>query len=115
MSTAVIVQARSSSTRLPNKVLTEVGGKPLLGYLLERLEHTTLIDDVMVATSDEADDDAVASFCRAAGVDCHRGALDDVAGRILGAVQARGLDSFVRISGDSPMLDQSLVDRAAEL
>jgi spore coat polysaccharide biosynthesis protein SpsF (cytidylyltransferase family) len=96
-------------------VLSEAAAKPLLAYVVERVRRATLIDELLVATSDDPSDDAVASFCRAAGVNCHRGSLDDVAGRILGAVRAHGLDAFVRISGDSPLLDQSLVDRAVAL
>jgi spore coat polysaccharide biosynthesis protein SpsF len=115
MEIAAIVQARMGSERLPGKVLREVEGKPLLAYLLERLARTALLDGVVVATSDDVADDAIASFCRAAGVDCHRGSVEDVAGRILAAVRARGLDAFVRVSGDSPLLDQTLVDRAVTL
>src|SRR4051794_2173021 len=115
MPTAAVVQARSGSTRLPGKVLREVGGRPLLAYLLERLEHAVLIDGVVVATSDDASDDSVVAFCRTVGADCHRGPVADVAGRILGAVRERDLDAFVRISGDSPLLDQGLVDRAVAL
>jgi spore coat polysaccharide biosynthesis protein SpsF (cytidylyltransferase family) len=115
MAIGAIVQARMGSARLPGKVLAEVSGKPLLAYLVERLERARKLDGVVVATSDVAEDDAVASFCRAAGVECHRGPLDDVAGRVLGAARAFGLDAFVRISGDSPLLDQDLADRAAVL
>ena len=115
MEIAAIVQARMGSERLPGKVLEVVEGKPLLAYLLERLALARSLDGVVVATSDDATDDAVASFCRRVGVDCHRGSLEDVAGRILAAVRARGLDAFVRISGDSPLLDQALVDHAVAL
>jgi spore coat polysaccharide biosynthesis protein SpsF len=115
MAVAAVVQARTGSTRLPGKVLRDVRGRPLLAYLLERLEHAVLIDDVVVATSDDSSDDDLAELCRTRGVDCHRGPVGDVAGRILGAVRARGLDAFVRLSGDSPLLDQGLVDRAVAL
>jgi spore coat polysaccharide biosynthesis protein SpsF len=115
MTVAAIVQARTSSTRLSNKVLRTVNAKPLVEYVLERLERARSIDVVVVATSDDASDDALASFCEAARVDCHRGSLNDVAGRILGAARSRDIDVFVRISADSPLLDQTLVDRAVAL
>jgi spore coat polysaccharide biosynthesis protein SpsF len=115
MTVAAIVQARTSSTRLSNKVLRTVNAKPLVKYVLERLERARSIDVVVVATSDDASDDALASFCEAARVDCHRGSLNDVAGRILGAARSRDVDVFVRISADSPLLDQTLVDRAVAL
>lgn len=112
MTVAAIVQARTSSTRLPNKVLRTVKAKPLVEYVLDRLERARSIDFVVVATSDDASDDALASYCEDARVDCHRGSLNDVAGRILGAARSREVDAFVRISADSPLLDQTLVDRA---
>jgi spore coat polysaccharide biosynthesis protein SpsF len=115
MTTGAIVQARFGSTRLPGKVLAEVEGKPLLAYLLDRLERAQSIDAIVVATSDDQSDDAIAAFCAARGVDCHRGALEDVAQRTLDAVDARGFEAFVRVSADSPLLDSSLVDRAVEL
>jgi spore coat polysaccharide biosynthesis protein SpsF len=115
MAVAAIVQARTGSTRLPGKVLRDVAGKPILEYLIERLEHATLIDGLVVATSDDVSDDVLAAFCHAKGLDCYRGPLEDVAGRILGAARTRGLDAFVRISADSPLLDQSLVDQAVAL
>jgi spore coat polysaccharide biosynthesis protein SpsF len=115
MPIAAIVQARTSSVRLPGKVLRPIAGKPLLQYLIERLERAQFLDGIVVATSDEPADDMIESFCVDQGIDCHRGPLDDVAGRMLAAAASRGLDAFVRISGDSPLLDQRLVDLAVSL
>lgn len=115
MRLAAIVQARMSSARLSGKVLLPLAGKPVLAYLLERLERCRSLTDVVVATSTDASDDPIAGFCASVGVPCHRGALDDVAGRFLSASDAYGLDGFVRVNGDSPFLDQRLVDRGVEL
>jgi spore coat polysaccharide biosynthesis protein SpsF len=103
------------STRLPGKVLMELDGRPALDYLLERLDHAQTLDAVIVATSVEAADDAIARHCAAAGMRCHRGAHDDVATRLLEAAQAAALDALVRVNGDSPLLDQALVDRGVRL
>ncbi len=70
---------------------------------------------MIVATSIEPADDAIAGHCAAAGVACHRGAHDDVATRLLEAAEAAGLDALVRVNGDSPLLDQALVDRGVRL
>ena len=115
MRIGAIVQARMSSERLPGKVLMPLAGRPALEWLLERLDHAHNLDTVIVATSEDPSDDPVAEFCAARGVTCHRGALDDVAGRLLDAAHAAGLDAFVRVSGDSPLLDQELVDLGVEL
>ena len=107
---AAVVQARMSSQRLPGKVLRPLAGKPALDYLLERLSHAESIEQVIVATSDDASDDAVAEHAAGAGIECHRGPLDDVAERFRQVVERFGLGAFVRVSGDSPLLDQELVD-----
>jgi spore coat polysaccharide biosynthesis protein SpsF len=110
-----VVQARMGSARLPRKMLMPLAGKPALEWLLERLEHAESLDLVMVATSAEPDDDQLADFCARRGTLCHRGDLDDVAGRMLGAARDASLDAFARVNGDSPLLDQRLVDRGVEL
>ena len=115
MRVGAIIQARMSSARLPGKMLAPLAGRPALAWLLERLDHAHDLDAVVVATSDDASDDPIAAFCADAGAACHRGALDDVADRMLGAARAHRLDAFARVNGDSPLLDQRLVDRGVAL
>lgn len=104
-----------ASSRLPGKVLMPLAGRPALEWLLERLEHAEGLDALVVATSDDPADDPVAAYCEARGTACHRGSLEDVAQRLLDAASAESLDAFARISGDSPLLDQRLVDQAVRL
>ena len=111
----IIVPARMNSRRLPGKPLRDIAGKPLLQWVIESLEHVEGGAGVVVATSTDSRDDALAAWCAARGCACYRGSLDDVAGRVLGAARARGAEAFVRVSGDSPLLDPALVDRAVEL
>ncbi|HET7568269.1 MAG TPA: NTP transferase domain-containing protein [Gaiellaceae bacterium] len=111
MHVAAVVQARMSSQRLPGKVLAPLAGRPALAWLLERLAGF----EVVVATSGEPSDDPVAAFCAERGVECFRGPLADVAARFAGAVERYGLDAFVRVNGDSPLLDPALVARGIEL
>lgn len=110
-----LVQARMTSQRLPGKVLTEVQGKPLLQYLWERLKRCRELQGIVVATSDAASDEPVNAFATALGITCHRGMLDNVASRMLMAARAEACTAFVRISGDSPLMDPALVDRAVAL
>jgi spore coat polysaccharide biosynthesis protein SpsF len=112
---AAIVQARMSSTRLPDKVLRPLAARPALAYVLERLAQCRTLDSVTVATSTEPEDDPVEAFCGAAGVRCFRGPHENVAARYAAAVEEFALDAFVRLSGDSPLLDQALVDQGVDL
>lgn len=115
MRIGAVVQARMSSRRLPGKVLRKLHGRPMLQYLLERLERCRTLDEVVVATTTDPSDDQLAEYCRRAGVLCHRGPRDNVAERLRQAGQRLALDAFVRVCGDSPLLDGRLIDRAVDL
>jgi spore coat polysaccharide biosynthesis protein SpsF len=111
----LVVQARMSSRRFPGKVLTQVSGRPVLGWLVGRLATTRSAEGLVVATSSDPSDDVLADWCAGTGVECHRGPLEDVAARMLGAADAAGYEVLVRLSGDSPFIDPGLVDQAVEL
>ena len=108
-----LVQARTSSRRLPGKVLKKAGGKRMLEYTLERLARCAEVSRVVVATSVAPDDDALAEFCERRGTAVFRGDLDDVAARLLAAAEACEAAAFIRINGDSPLIDPAIVDVAA--
>lgn len=106
-----IIQARMSSSRLPGKVAADVGGRPMLALQLSRLARSTAIDRLVVATSVEPDDDAVAAIAGAAGVGVHRGPLADVLARFAGAADAFGpADHVVRLTADCPLADPAIID-----
>lgn len=111
----MVVQARMGSQRLPGKVLSPIGDRPMLGLLLDRLARCTAVDGVAVATSDQASEDPVADYVAGRGVPVIRGPLDDVAGRFLVAARELGAQAVVRVSGDSPLMDPAVVDRAVRL
>ena len=110
-----IVQARMSSMRLPGKSLRPLCGKPMLQYVLESLAQVDELAETIVATSSDPSDDPIAEFCDQFGSVCFRGSLDHVAERFLQTANARGLSAFVRVSGDSPLLDPRFVARAVDL
>jgi spore coat polysaccharide biosynthesis protein SpsF len=113
---AVVAQARMTSVRLPGKVLRPLDGRrPCLQFLAERLMRCERTGLLVVATSVDPTDDPVADLCEKLEVALHRGPLEDVAGRYLEAVDRFGLDAFVRVTADSPLIDQRLVDRGIEL
>lgn len=98
-----------SSARLPGKVLRPVHGIPLLGHLMDRLQHCTGLDGMIIATSTEPADDAIADYASGRGIPCSRGSLQDVAARVIEGARQFGIEHLVRISGDSPMLDPAIV------
>jgi spore coat polysaccharide biosynthesis protein SpsF (cytidylyltransferase family) len=104
-----VVQARMSSTRLPGKVLADVGGEPMLTLLLRRLAGAPSVERIVVATSADASDDPIAGVAGAAGAEVHRGPLEDVLGRFVGA--AAGHDGpILRITADCPLTDPQIVE-----
>jgi spore coat polysaccharide biosynthesis protein SpsF len=105
-----VLQARVSSRRLPGKVLLPVLGRPMLARQIERIRRACRLDALVVATSDRAEDDAIAELCRALEVDVHRGALDDVLDRFHSAAAARAPEHVVRLTGDCPLIDPSVID-----
>jgi spore coat polysaccharide biosynthesis protein SpsF len=109
MTLGAIVLARLDSSRLPGKGLIDVSGRPILAYTIERLRQVSVLDRIILATSDRSLDDALVTFAVASGIECFRGSADDVAGRVLECAQAFNLDAFVRVNGDSPLIDYDII------
>lgn len=105
----VVVQARTSSTRLPGKVLKCVNGKPILQYVLERISIRNPKIPVIVCTSDLTDDDAVETLCNNLQIKCYRGNLLNVASRFYDISMNGEFEAFIRICADSPMIDGDLI------
>lgn len=109
-----IIQARMSSKRLPGKVLMNIAGKPMLERVCDRVKQSNNVKKVIIATSSHASDDLIEEFCCLRKLPCYRGDLDDVAGRFLGVIIGEGVEEFIRISGDSPLIDPKLIDMAVD-
>lgn len=110
MKRVAIIQARMSSRRLPGKVLKLLGGQPLLGRMLARVRRAERLDDVVVASSTEPEDDVIAAYCSQAGVPLLRGPLENVAQRFSMAMEAWPADVYVRLCADSPLMDPAVID-----
>lgn len=108
----VVIQARLSSKRLPRKMLKPLLGRPLLHWVIFRVKQSVTARDIIVATSDRPEDDAIVEFSKKAGVEYFRGDLENVQSRFVGIVRKSQALAFVRISGDSPMIDSTLIDQA---
>lgn len=110
MRTLALVQARMGSTRLPEKVLQDIGGKTMLARVLERAQRSRLLDGVAVATTTESEDDAIVEECRRLGVPVSRGSAEDVLDRYRHAAETFEADPVVRITSDCPLLDPEVLD-----
>lgn len=110
MKSVAIVQARMSSERLPGKVLKPLAGIPVLAHVIGRLRNAKRIDEVMIATSDGGDDDAVADFAAAQDCAVYRGSLTDVLSRFVGAAHAAKADVIVRVTADCPLICPEVID-----
>jgi spore coat polysaccharide biosynthesis protein SpsF len=110
-----ILQVRTGSSRLPGKALLPLAGAPMIVRQLERVGRARRIERLVVATGDGADDDELARIVRAAGVSVHRGDLDDVLARFMGALAAFGpAEHVVRLTGDCPLADPAVIDATIE-
>lgn len=110
MRVVAVIQARLSSRRLPGKSLADVAGKPLLARVLAQVMAASKLDEVVVATSDDATDDAIADYVNSAGATLVRGPLDDVLARYALAAEKSQADIIVRLTGDCPLLSPDTVD-----
>lgn len=114
MSTLVVIQARTGSTRLPGKVLLPLAGKTLLERMIERVLAAQAGFDVVVATTAEPADDAIPAIARRAGVACFRGHPTDLLDRHYRAARAHGADTVVKIPSDCPLIDPAAIERVIE-
>jgi spore coat polysaccharide biosynthesis protein SpsF len=106
-----LVQARMSASRLPGKVLLDIGGKPMLARVVDRTRRSDIIDQVVVATSVEKDDDPIETYCNQQGIDCYRGSLHDVLDRCYQAAKYHTADIVVRITADCPIIDPEIINQ----
>jgi sialic acid synthase SpsE/spore coat polysaccharide biosynthesis protein SpsF (cytidylyltransferase family) len=101
MKIGIVILCRYNSTRLPGKILKEIGGRTVLGHIVDRLLIGGQGYSIVVATSNEVSDEPIADYCRRANLKCFRGSLNDVAGRLLSCAEYYSWDYVVRINGDN--------------
>lgn len=111
---AAIIQARMNSTRLPGKVLKKILGRPMLGYLLERVSKSKYLNQIIIATSVREDDKKIVEFAKQFGVTTFTGSETDVLDRYLKAAEKNSVDIIIRIGADSPLEDPEIIDMVIE-
>ena len=110
MKVVAIIQARMGSSRLPGKVLSDLAGEPMLARVVHRVRRARLVDEVVVATTDEPQDSAILEFCAEHGWPCYAGSEHDVLDRYYQAATERNADIVVRVTSDCPLIDPQVID-----
>ena len=106
-----IIQARMGSTRLPGKIMLPVLDKPVLEHLIDRVRKSSNIDEIIIATSDNKSDDIIEIFCKTQKIKCFRGSEKDVLLRYFEAAKKFSIDTIVRLTSDTPLLDPKVIDK----
>lgn len=112
---AIIIQARMQSTRLPGKVLLPLpltNGKPLLAWVIDGLQSVGMEKDIIVATTQNPEDDAIVSFCQSNDVQYYRGSADDVLSRYQAITAQGNYEHIVRYTADNPFVDAEIIKNA---
>ena len=107
-----MIQARTGSQRLPQKVLRDLGGRPVLGWVVRAARAAERVSEVVVATTTEPADDALCAVADELGVATVRGSALDVLARFCRTVEQHPADAVVRLTADCPLLDPTLIDQA---
>lgn len=111
MRVVAIIQARMGSSRLPGKVLQDIGGSTMLARVVRRTQRAASLDEVIVATTVETDDEVIVAECRRLSVPVFRGDKEDVLDRYYQAAQAYHAAIIVRITSDCPLIEPEVVDQ----
>lgn len=111
-----IIQARTGSIRLPNKIFFDLKGKPVLARVIERLQHSKLITKIVIACPDKQDDDVIGDYVKKnfVNVGIVRGSENDVLNRYYQAAKKFNADVIVRITSDCPLIEPKIVDRVIQ-
>jgi spore coat polysaccharide biosynthesis protein SpsF len=114
MKIVAIIQARMGSTRLPGKVLLDLAGEPMLVRVVKRTQRAKMLDEVVVATTVQLADEAIARLCSEHSWPCFQGSEEDVLDRYYQAAIAHRAGAVVRITSDCPLIEPEIVDRVVQ-
>ncbi|MEK6945622.1 MAG: glycosyltransferase family protein [Nanoarchaeota archaeon] len=109
--TGIIIQARIGSTRLPNKVMKDLGGKPVLEWVFERCKLAN-VDEVIIATSIKKENDVIEKFCKSRNINFFRGSEEDVLERFYEAARKYNFSTIIRVTGDCPLISPEIINTA---
>jgi len=110
-----IIEARTTSKRLPNKVLLPVLGKPILYWLINRIKKIKEIDEIILATTTNKTDDVLVNFAKKNNIKFFRGSEENVVSRVFKAARKYNIKTIVEITGDCPVVDINIVRQLIEI
>jgi spore coat polysaccharide biosynthesis protein SpsF len=111
---AISVQARMGSTRLPGKVLLELGDRRVIEHVVERASAVSMVTDTVLTTGDRDPNEAIREWCRRSDVSCETGPEENLLERHRQVAAATDADTLVRLTGDCPFVPASEIDRVIE-
>ena len=114
MKVIALVQARMGSVRLPQKVLKKISDKTIIELLLMRLSKSNELDEIIVATSENSENDMLVKHVESLGFKCTQGSEKDVLNRFYESAKSLDADIIVRITGDCPLVDPDIVDKCVK-
>lgn len=110
MSNLAIIQARVGSTRLPGKVLKKICGKTVIRHVVDRVNKSSMVDKVFVATTHKIEDLSLIKECVDAGYNIFCGSEHDVLDRYYQLAKLEKPDTIIRITSDCPVIDPAIID-----
>lgn len=114
MKIVTVIQARTGSTRLPNKVLMPIATKTLLERMIERVQWSELAGKIIVATTEEKSDDVIQEICEKNNFLIYRGSTEDLLDRHYQAAKLLNADAVVKIPSDCPLIDFRIIDKVID-
>jgi spore coat polysaccharide biosynthesis protein SpsF len=115
MKIAAIIQARMGSTRLSGKVMKDIQGKTVLSHVIERVRQSKVIENIIIATTDNERDNIIEMEATKLGAKVFRGSEDDVLSRYYYAAKENDIDVIIRITSDCPLIDPNVIDEVTAL
>lgn len=112
---AAIIQARLGAERLPGKVLMKLGHSNILDFQLKRIKKAKRLNEIIVATTEEKQDDKIVEFCKEKRIKFYRGSTKDVLSRYYNCAKLFKVDTIVRLTADCPFIDPSVIDKVIDI
>lgn len=113
MKTAIFITIRMDSSRLPNKTMKKILGKPVIEHIIQRAKRATEFDNIVVCTTERSIDDPIAEMAENLNVNVFRGSLNDKLERWNGAAKKYNIDFIVTFDGDDLFCEPELLDMGA--